>query len=514
MGSSSQYLTHWPQAKQWPPIGTGMKSSDGGRLHGRPPPLSKTRLPSENEEPNTGALDNSEAVTGSGSLLSTSEPQDVWSRPPWSSSNISANLANARSNHTSTSPVRQRTNQHTRSNSPYFSPQTAIGQNTTTKSSSYGILDPTTKAFHSSGIFNSHQQPGHQSGQDGDIAGHRNFDNIHFGSMTTANGNMGYSGYNSSAASRSGSLPPSRHGMDNGSQFGEHGLSNIHQSHSEVFGHRANQLSRNSAFSTNGYNRPLESIWQSNANDLSTMASRLDLKRDEVDVVGPYVWGDQLNQQPSSSAVNGLSNGYGNGRHGSFSLESGIQSTSTTPFNQHRMSFAERSSQSPTGSDPRQSRGSPSYFNSGTPTVSDHSRAYSTSSNQSRLTMQHQAMLDRELRKVEMARRPNYAQGPAIQHRNQYGNYGNGYDNNPQAIQNMQRLNPQVQQYFPMHNVPVPGYMSNQFHTLVPRGPARDAAGGDNLRSPLLEEFRNSKGGRKYDLKVKSPTRVCIVTLY
>ena len=504
-GPSSQHLTSWPPlANKWPPIGTGMKSSDGSRGQGKPPPLLKAGFSSDKQGGlDIGSLENSEPITGSSSLLSTSE-QDGWSRSQWTSSSISAGLSSARTNHTSTSPVRQRTNQQTRSSSPYFSSQPATGQPTTTKPSNHSHLDPTTTAFRSS-IFSSNQQPGYQFGRDGDDAGRRTLDSIRFGE-TGINGNTVYSGYTSSAASRSGSLPPSRRGVENGSQLGDYGASQIHQSNSDIFGHRANQHSRNSAFSTNGYGRA-DQIWQTNASDLSTMASRMDLNKDEIEASSNHPWSDQINPLQPPGTINTYFNGYSRSRQGSLALEAGMQSTSTTPFNQYRAALADRPSHSPTSSDPRQSRGSPLYIN-GTPPLPDHSRAYPTNNGQNRLTMHDQALLERKLRNVQLAQQQNNLRNPAVSYRNPYNNM---FDYSSQNMPSYHRLNPQVAQYHPiqnMHNVPIPGYISNNhFPRPPPRGPALDSSGGENLRSALLEEFRNSKGGRRYELKVRLVNR-------
>ena len=516
-GPSTQFSTKWPQTTaMWPPIGTGMKTSDGSRGQSKPEPLFKNAFSSYKQGPDASSLDNPEAITGSGSLLSNSE-QEHWSRPQWSSGNISAGLASARSNHTNASPVRQRTNQHTRSNSPFFSPQTAIGQTTGTRQSS-SLLDPTTSSFQFSGIIN--PQPGQPVSQDHAInTSRRDFDHIQFGSTALPNGNAGFSGYTSSVASRSGSLPPSRHRLD------DHGGSHIH---SDMLGHHTNQHSRNSTYSTtNGYSRASDQIWQPKANDLSNMASRLDPNKNEVEVAGQYLWGNQAHHLQSPETINGAFNGYSNSRHGSISHDTGMQSNSIAQSNQHRMSFADRSSRSSTGSDARQSRGSPMYFGGNTPPVPDHSRTYSHSSNnQNRPVMQNQPLLDHKLRDVQLSRQPNYPQAPASPYRTQFGNMYDYSSQNPQALQRMNphlnpqmnhqmnpqmnptmngQSNPQMAPYYAMQNLQAPYNSTPQFQRLPPKGPAIETMASDNLRSPLLEEFRSCKGTRRYELKVRSP---------
>jgi mRNA-binding protein PUF3 len=461
-------------------------------------------------------LDNSEAITGSGSLLQSSE-SDGWARTQnsqWATpNNISPGLASARSGLGSTSPVRQRTNQHTRSNSPYFPPtQSAIGQamatKPSTKPSSY--LDPTSGSFTASGAFDSFRQNGSRHNSDGN--GRQPLD-IVFGSTEggppsarmPSGAGLAYSGYNSSAASRSGSLPPSRHGLEQASQLGDGPAKGAQQLQfgalENAFSHRPNQLSRTSNYS-NGNAKHLEGMHQSalQYGDLSAGLGKLDLAKEQESPWSSYYDGTP---QPTPNGANGNyamnANGYRSGST-QFEPDHRLGSSLAAYNNQYRHQYNERPAHSPSGSDARRNLDSPLYSTGITPPLSEHHRAPSNASLRSNLGSGPQALqLDRQLRSLH--EQQNYIQPNQLQRSPLYPQL---YDYSPQAVVRM-NLNPLAQHYYaPTASVAL-GVGNYQSNRPVPRGPAGDGAPSESLslRSTLLEEFRsNNKGNKRYELKV------------
>jgi hypothetical protein len=107
----------------------------------------------------------------------------------------------------------------------------------------------------------------------------------------------------------------------------------------------------------------------------------------------------------------------------------------------------------------------------------------------------NQAALERKLRTLAEQQAYTAQTSPAVSFRQPY--YG-GFDGTPQA---MARMNPNMQ-YYNGHQA-IGGYQSHHGPSgrVAPRGPAVDAS-AQSLRSPLLEEFRSSKGSKRYELKV------------
>ena len=497
------------------PSGSGIKSSpDSNRAAGKPAPLSKTTMSTDQggaAQPNP--MDGSEKLSGPSSLLSSSESEGWNGRRHWPSmSGISAGLNNARNGNTDTSPVRQRANQQTRSNSPFYQHST-IGSGATNKSGQ-SLLDPTSRSFNSSGLFNLYQPSAIQTGDSDD--GNRL--NLNSSYDSVASNNMIPSGFNSNAASRSGSLPPSRHGNDYPPQFGEYPTNLAHSNIPDAFGQRANQHSRNSTISANGPERFSDTPWQSNVGDLTALMGRMNTGRDALEESLSSLWGDQSNQlQSPNRAFGAMSAGFNGPPNGEFFTNQRSNSISydtdarlfppvAPSFNQQRIPFPDRSSNSPTGSDARRSRGSPQYLNTSTPPLPDHSRGFSNVSGRSNLNPHN---LDRKLQRLQDQQ--SYAPSPAMSFRPPYLG---AYDVN---AQNNQRINQQLQYYqstlgvgmpygvqqppFNVPNQPLRPHQPGQMLREPPRGPAGDSI-GDSLRSSLLEEFRATKGTKKYDLKV------------
>ena len=499
--SKTAYSPNWGNGIWATPIGSGMKSAnETNRTQSRPAPLVRGAFVSE-EQAEANLSETPDEITGSGSLLPSSESEGVWSRRWPSMGNIATGLGNGlnsgRSNNAGSSPVRHRTNQHTRSNSPYYTPQpSAIGTSSSNKSASGSMLDPTSRSFNASGIFNGMSQT-LSPRQEGDDSARRNPSSANLGNFAI-NGNVAYSGYNSSAASRSGSIPPSRHDNDHGLQFGELPNGSIYPTSADPFQHRQSHHSRNSTFSMNGNlsgSKFSNQAWQTSMGDLSAMTGKMDLSKDNVDKPYTTSFWDQSSQAPSPGSIASLpTTNYMNPRHGSLSVDTGPG----LMLNGMPQQYGQQKNQySPTGSDFR-NNDSPFYLNTTTPPVPEHSRGFSANSSRGNLNAYSQVVLERKLRGLA-EQQGGYQPSPSLPYRNPYNN---SYDYNASNGQSYSRVNPQAQQYYP--NPQMAGYAGNlPSQRMPPRGPASEmSAGGDCLRSPLLDEFRLSKGAKRYELKV------------
>lgn len=430
-------------------------------------------------------------------------------------SNISPGLANARNGHPGTSPVRHRaTGQHARSSSPFFaaSQPSAIGQGISNKSSTttHSFLDPTSGSFKSSGIFDGYVNSNSLRHNSDELV-RRPVDPAAFGTndlgpsnytaagRSASNASVGFSGYNSSAASRSGSLPPSRHGVDQSSQFGgEHpnSLQSMQFGASDGFSHRPNQLSRTSTYSTTGAGKYPEHGSSAQYSDLASNFGKIDLGRDPQDTLGSYYdYSHQIGLAGGStnygSSVNGL-----RGASLAFEPDTRPGTSLAPPFNNYRAQLGERTSYSPNGSDFRRSHDSPVYSNSGTPPLLDHQRAPSNASLRNNVGGSQAALLERRLRGLQQEQQGYLSsQQNPLQFRTPFTH---PYDYSPQS---MLRMNPSAPYYAipPIHSN-IQSYAANR---AVSQTPTVDSSAGESLRSTLLEEFRsNNKGTKRYELKV------------
>ena len=497
-------------------IGSGLKgsSNEANRPQGRTWLGSRYGSLSANMllgDIDTGLPDHSEAITGSGSLLSSSE-SDTWSRhqnSQWPSvNNISPGQASVRSHHENTSPKRHRTSnaQQSRSDSPYFSTNqpSAIGQIVPHKALNQSYLEPTPGSFKNSGAFDPYQ-PTKVGRQSSDSSDRRPLESIVFGNNDMAynanhslsNASATYSGYNSSAASRSGSLPPSRHSIDPPSQYGLEPSTNSQQvpyASSGPYLHRPNQSSRTSTYSTNGNSRYTDQAHTTQYNDLSTAMNKLDLGKENQESAYNSLYDYSQSALPSNVGTGyGMSNtGY---RSNSISadLDHRQASTAVPSYNQNRVLLGDHNSHSPPSNDyHRRSHDSPIYPQNSNPHLIDHQRAGSMASVRSNVGTGQAALLERRLRGLQQEQQ-NYSMAPPnpLQYR---APFAPPYDYSPP---NMLRMNP-FAQYYPMQVVN--GYQGSR---AIPRMPAIENNAGESLRSSLLEEFRtHSKGTKRYELKV------------
>ena len=477
-------------------------NSDSGRTQLRPPPLARPGQPASDARDNDEyALENSERITGSGSLLSSSE-SEPFSRNRWTSmGTISAPMTGARSMEPSVSPALQRSAQLPRSSSPFFpTHQGAIGQGPTPRSSQ-SLLDPTTRSFDfpaSANLYTPYSQNGSQSAHDsqGSRAGPGASP---FGGMNS-NGSQSYSAHSSRAASRNGSLPPSRHG-DFPSQLDDFS-SQFHAHASDAFGHRPNQPSRNSTFSNNSNGRPAEHAWQSQLNDLPAAFKQMGFGRGSADVSESEFYESVPQFQPNG--LNGSVNGRSNGFFGAQRTPSASSETETTlnpgtynPSNL-RVPFPFQPS-SPAHS--RQGHSGSQVFANDALALGP--QIYGNGHSQPLPSPGHSD--ERKLQRVQQQQAHDLLQAHAAQHARPPFNAAYGFD------PDMHRANAQLQYYANLQpgygsQVPPLPFMPPQwFQRTPPRGPSREA-GQEKLRSPLLEEFKDKTSTRRWELKAGSPS--------
>ena len=475
-------------------------------------------------------------MTGSKSLLPSSESDnfDNSRHGSWNSiDDTSPSLSRVHTNHSNTSPIsRQHSNQlipqsfpeSNSVNSSYFSiqqPSTSISSRSSQKS----FLDPTSGSFVASGAFDSNnisRTSRHNSDEENRYAQRKiTFEGTDTGlGMQSArppfnNNNM--AGYNGSAASRSGSIPPSRGDVEY--------TMNSTRSRGDMTN---NQYIRNNTSNTSSMpHRPNLSAHPP-AHLISPGTSRQKYSGQLSPTHLNHVMGDfdklnvgQENQQPGLAAQRDAPNGSSfqfvsgmnefpqdfvpNGNDvwnsrddGGFqshqaqfsSPGSGSGSMISQPNNHRTLAVASRYSHSPSNSETRHSHHhSPYYSNAGTPPPYQQ-RGPARGGYSNNVST---AVLDRRLRGLQqeqqgyMVPSPNFAQ-----FRNQYPHL-NPYDFYPRSGLPMNQLH----SYYPVP--PAPNLLTAPN---VPRGPARDH---DVDQSQLMREFKdtmNKPNKRINELKV------------
>ena len=439
-----------------------------------------------------GALENSEEFTGSGSLLSSSESEG-WARRgslPWAQMTTGLNgMTNAQHGRNSASPARPRTNQHTRSNSPFSNGQvSAIGS--ANGKPSRTAFDPRSQSFNPSANVAAPSFDGRQD-EPARRPQQQQQQSLNFGAI---GGNMAqpYSGYVSGSQSRSGSLPPSRHGNEPGTQLGDLTLTSLQSSNADIFSHRPNQQSRNN-FPAPAINRLGDPTWGATLSDLAGDMDRLDIESDGASAM------TSQGMPPSPGSMNGGFNAFSFSRNSSISYDSEMRGAPQQAFNQYRMGYGDRATHSPSGSETRHSHDSPVFFSGTPPVLEPFQRAPSNPSSRGNAAAGHynQVALERKLRNLAAEQQAYSTQStPAMSYRQPFYN---SYDVTPQA---MARMNPNTQFYPNMQSMGGYAAHHNSSGRAPPRGPSVDSSAGQSLRSPLLEEFRSSKGNKRYELKV------------
>lgn len=466
-------------------------------------------------------------MTGSGSLLLSSE-SDSWDdrrATPWRSiDNTSPTRSGSHSNHGSTSPMRRKSSnkliaqpfvESNPSSTSYFTINPgANGLHTIP--SKHGIpgkpgrkplLDPTSGNFTSSTVYDQ-AQIGHPSRTNGNDANRHPLNKgLMVGGDLGLKGSSGrpafqssYSDYNSSTASRSGSLPPGRNDIDLPLRRHEE-RANTQYSHlaptAPLHSHRPDLPTRPSfSAQTGSYGKQVDD--RSSSTDLSSLTLNLAKM-----VVGP---GNPNHYVPQS-------------KEDLASHPDGFQHEFSHQFHQrdmtdawhlddsgYRINLAGYCQSTPTG----QYRGQSTFNNASNsyPTeISDPHRPenvpFYATSNPSSIGVQPTASQRR------IPKGDNHQPNGIL----------NGQNN---ALERNLRGSHQLQQDHPGYpSVPNPmnfraPFSPYGFHPpgalpyyvmappMIPRGPAREHDVGQHVRSPLLEEFRNnSKTNKRYELKVR-----------
>ncbi|KAL8965935.1 MAG: hypothetical protein Q9183_003608 [Haloplaca sp. 2 TL-2023] len=312
------------------------------------------------------------------------------------------------------------------------------------------------------------------------------------------------SGFNSSVASRSGSLPPSRNGLDPLSRFDEASqgpaYSNVNGSGTNGVGFTSKLSAQALAFSRNSHsaNHRFDDLPSSyNVNNVADQFAMLGLAKEN-----PYAHNEFEAQMGSRFAGQGapydiprqseISSGdMWDADENSYSaLQDPYAQPSAMPGPSQGLyrtpTFNTSYSHSTTSNDGRRNQQSPYGSGDGNSPYPLQSRAVSRTSFNGNIPAGQALMLDRKLRGLQHEQQSFMP--PHLHFRHPYPN---PYDYHPQHAMRM-NINP----YYP-----VPP-MANLLPPAVPRGPAKDQDTGHNTRSACLEEFRsNSKTNKRYELK-------------
>ncbi|KAL8689413.1 MAG: hypothetical protein Q9218_004913 [Villophora microphyllina] len=464
-----------------------------------------------------------EALTGSGSLLSTSE-SDTWTgrhRPSWASvDNTSPGLSGTNTRRSGTSPMRRQNSSQqpfsNPSNNPSYFPSSISSGQTLPKAPQQRLADPETSAFVPMRDVELNGFPR--------TSRHNSDENDRFGTGSFALGNsdggfsiqpqrqnshQSMSGLNSSVASRSGSLPPSRNGADPNPQFDGDTQSTAYSHVNGSAGSGQLYPSKLSAqalaFQRNPYAyNSLRLADASGAADLNNMASNLAmLEIAKENQSPPNGYGLQI-----GSAYHERTLPYELPQQGNFGTAdlgwdadeklyppygdpyAQALTIPLTSHTQYRHSpYNSSFSHSPGSSEGRRNPPSSYYPSNSSSPYPLQPRTVSRSSLNSNTSASQTLILDRKLRgpqHEQAAFMPS--QSAQLQFRHPFQN---PYDFHPQHTLRM-NLNP-------YYSVPP---LANLMPPTVPRGPAKDQDTTHSTRSACLEEFRsNGKTNKRYELK-------------
>jgi mRNA-binding protein PUF3 len=515
-------------------IGSGMKS--GIQDTGRAQSQSSSRWVSvqcdaDRLEDGLQVSGSSGAITGSGSLLSSSESEGFNLRQgSWKSvEDPSPGLSRVHTNGSSTSSMHhQNSNQlNTHSfndtnsaNSTYFS-LTPTSTNISSRPSQKNFLDPTSGSFvaATSDPSSLSRASRHNSDEETRFAARKMaFEGTDTGLImqsTRPSFNNNVTGYNgSTAASRSGSMPPSRGDVDPSMRY-PNDISQYSR-YNESAVHGQNHLSAQAP----SYTMPAKSTGQKHPDHFSP--SQLSQLLGEF---GNLSVGKDIPQNcypTESEASYAMSSGHGNGYTQNLLLEgndiwrkddngyptqqdqfsptgSGSGSLSSHQGARRGANFGAQYSQSSSVSDARLGHNL-YYSTTGTPpTYQPRVPSRGGFSNGTLVTGQA-ALLERRLRGLQQEQQTYIVpRGTQMHYSNQISHLP-AYDFHPQPGFRMNHINP----YYPMP--PIPHQMAAQN---IPRGPAREHDVVQPVRSTLLEEFRNnSKTNKRYELKVSFDSHI------
>ena len=425
--------------------------------------------------------------------------------------------------HSSTSPVRARGSsshatqpsfpEKTRSSSPYFSVAHtgALGQ---AVSSNQNFLDPSSGSFKSSATFDADQfgrASRHNSNEESRqittpmVFGTADVGFSTPGGLSNSNKPTSYSGYTSSAVSRSGSIPPSRNDTDHITQFGKN--SSVNTQHSQLtMPRRPNHSANPSTYSSQtGLHRYTDQQNFPQFGDLAINLGKMSLGKENHE---PFDTAQQdayyeFNSQMPPNAIWGPGESGLRDRQDSFAVDdTRLDSLDPSAHHHRSIQFGTQSSHSPGSFDTRHSHSSPMYSNGGTPPLNEHHRTPSSRTTRSYGSTSQEILLERKLRRLQQEQQQAFL-SPQLNSLQFRPPYASPYDYNPQ---NILRMNPLANYYAPMS---MPAIAPVQPGRIVPRGPMIENT-GESLRSTLLEEFRsNNKGNKRYELKVRSLQGAC-----
>ena len=482
-------------------------------------------------------LESPEAITGSGSLLSSSE-SDRWAGRPAGPWNPTDNISpTAPGSHVNVSAIHHYQNSSqlasqvladpNSGNSTYFSmpSKTALGQGNGNKQPRQLFLDPSASNL----VANAFEQA-----QADRSSRHNSNEENRYSAKALAIGasdqapkvrsgrqsiqQQSFSGYNNVTVSRSGSLPPSTsNGVERSSRFNDESVRLQHSNFATLSSttlHRSN-LSANPSYPARF--GPYENNTGDQRASKSAVLSIADLNKTNVGLDNQY--SSHTPQKDSSNTSNG--NGYlhdyphqlglygtseswavdenGYARNPGLNLDGVISDPSLPNGSQPRGASTSTSySHSPRGSDPRRGQHSPFFPTGGTPPSGMHPRF--PNGNTGFNLSPNATLLESKLRGPQIVQQEQqiYTAPPNPIFR---PSYAQSYEFHPQ---NALRMNPLAPYY---HHIAPLNLLAPH---APPRGPARDHDAGQHLRSALLDEFRNSnKTNKRYELKVGSEILYC-----
>ena len=315
--------------------------------------------------------------------------------------------------------------------------------------------------------------------------------------------------FNSSVASRSGSLPPSRNEMDPQNRYED--LSNIPYSHfiqqsPTTFHHQPTLSPQNLSFQKGPFqsSRHAQQGSHVSLDNLGADFGSLNISKDnQSHFTGPkdahysaqgsfsYEQAPQIEPGGTVGAWDTEDNSYDQLSE-AYRPATFVPGGTLPPQVQYRGSaFNTSSAHTPTSSDARQSQHSPYYSTGGTPPHALKNPAASRSNFNGNFATGQALMLEKKLRGLQQEQNFMQTTPNGIHFRPPITN---SFEVHPQ---NALRMNP-LNTYYPIP--PVPGLLAPQN---IPRGPARGRDAGQHARSALLEKFKSDpKAQKTFELKV------------
>ncbi|KAI4179013.1 MAG: hypothetical protein LQ346_007293 [Caloplaca aetnensis] len=481
------------------------------------------------QEEKLATAGSNEAFTGSGSLLSTSE-SDGWNgrqRTQWPSIDKTSSGASTTSTKRSgTSPMRRQNSSQQPSqsfidpssnNSPYFSITPASSNQGGIKPTQYHRADPNNTVFTSAHAFETKalQRSSRQNSNEDDRYVGRS---LALGSQDAGvaiypqrqQSQSSASGFNSGVASRNGSLPPSRNGVDPLLQFQED-MQNAAYTHATASSNtgqiprfklsaQAHAFSKHPSAQPQRFADPTNSTIMNNvAGDFAKMAIGKENHPQYSGYATPmdpafhaegsssYDFQQQIDvgntNAPWEIAEQGYSDyqdRFGQSNMPAFLPAGSYRTSSLNPSYPH----------SPASSDGRRNSQSPYYLSEGASSYAFQHRPPLHSTLNGNAPPGQAQLLDRKLRGIQQEQHSYLL--PQVNPIHFRPPFPNPYDFHPSHAIRVDHLN----QYYPVPPI------SNLLPPVVPRGPAKEQDSHHSTRSACLEEFRsNSKTNKRYELK-------------